>query len=197
MNLRIISIMLATIFSIPFMGGCGEPTRTPLYLDAGFKPVKGQQLMMLHCVDARYNKTSEKLNDGELDKLVRNERSSLEKRGYKVVLDNRPASTMPPAELIADMNDDQIATLAPKDAELGFLFVLDDLVVNYTVMTKTAKAESHAYIIDTRTGKVVWKDHANAGSAAGGLISGLVAMRNEVLQRCLWGMSISIPKCPK
>ena len=189
--------MLATISSIPFMAGCGEYTRTPLYLDAGFKPVKGQQLMMLHCVDARYNKTSEKLNDGELDKLVRSERSSLEKRGYKIVLDNRPASAMPPAELIADMNDDQIATLAPKDAELVFLFVLDDLVVNYTVMTKVAKAEGCAYIIDTRTGKVGWKDRANASSAQGGLISGLTPMRDEVLQRCLNWMFLSIPKCQK
>jgi hypothetical protein len=167
-------------------------------MDTGFKPVKGQQIMILHCVDARKDKTTEKLNSEDLDNKVGGDwmvRYFFECRGYKVVSDSRPASAMPPAELIVDMNDDELVTLAPKEAEFAYLFMLDDLVVEYTVLKKMAKAEGRAYIIDTRIGKVVWKEREVATSGGIGPFSGLFPQKKNSLQFCVWNMLETVPIC--
>ena len=170
--------------------GCAH--RPAVLLDENFAAHPPKTITLMPSIDGRLDKTGHHIKD--LQKVTQKfiERQ-LKRQKYSVVRAEQYAGSPPEAQL-AEMTDPELAKLGPGDGNPMFIFVLQDIDVDYAVIAKTVKFEGRAMLLEPGTGRVLWKDQEAGSVGQGGLISGLIPMGDLGVQQCIANMMLSLPK---
>lgn len=189
-KIRCVCIALGS-FVVLFMSGCAA-VREPVMIDSALLVQQPRTISILPSIDARRDRESTKIKD--LDKITHPSlRRALKKRGYKVnILDDYAISH--PEGYLAEMSDDEFITLVPKNVEVAFLFVIEDLTSNHNIISHTSQLTSKAYLIDIVKEKIIWKDKYSGQYGGTGIAYGLMPLKTTLIRMSIEEMTRSIPK---
>jgi len=177
------------IFTSLLITGCA---RKPVMISPSLLEKQPGTISILPAIDARKDKKSAKIKN--LDKIIQpTTKRALKNLKYKVAVLNDYAVDHPEGYL-AEMTDEELIALAPKDVEAVYLFILDDLTNNNIIISHSARAISRAYLIDPAKKEIIWKDKENYSMGGLGIIHAFIPYEKEVLSMSVSNMMSSLPK---
>lgn len=173
--------------------GCGAaPMKKAIVLDADFHYRLGEKVNILPVIDLRKDKST----DIDLDDSIRTPFvNSIKDKGYAVATLNDFDKKDLTMEAVAEMSEDELYVLGPKDAQSILILFVNDVSSKYVVMGYTYKVELTGLLLDKQRKTVLWKDKGVGSSGQGGLISGIMAplVKSEALSTAVNSMIMSFP----